>query len=273
MTSSRVALVTGGNRGIGLSIVRQLVFKQWKVIMTTRNMDNAKKVLDEQFDDVYFPRKNVDVLQLDITDPSSIDAASNHIKQAYDSKLNLLINNAGIAFRSNQFNPKIVNQTINTNFYGTVNVTKALSPFVTDRILFMSSRSGALQQYSKKRVAQFMDPNLTETRLTEIVEEFKTDSAPLTTGDMEDELAIEQRGWTLNAYNLSKAAISMYSRILAIDLFEKQNRRVFVGAYCPGHCKTDMTRFNGERSSVEGAFGLTTLATMLLDHEEDHVKR
>ena len=65
----------------------------------------------------------------------------------------------------------------------------------------------------------------------------------------------------------------MYSRLLAKELFERQRRRVFVGAYCPGACRTAMTRNQGERSPVEGAYGLTTLASMLLDHEEEDMQR
>eukprot|EP01084_Bolivina_argentea_P125378 222159_1 len=272
MASSRIALVTGGNRGIGLNLVRQLVYRKWRVIMTTRSLDSAHQALKDSFDDDVFPRRNVDVLKLDITDNSSIETAAEYIKQTYNSKLDVLVNNAGIAFRGKQFNSNIVNQTLNTNYYGTINVTRALSPFVTDRIFFVSSRAGALQQYSQKRIDAFLSDNLTENSLNNIVEEFKNDSQHLVTGDMNDEIEIEDKGWTLNAYNLSKAAINMYSRILAIDI-EKQKRRVFVGSYCPGHCRTDMTKDNGDRSPVEGAYGLTTMATMLLDYEADNLKR
>eukprot|EP01083_Nonionella_stella_P221980 792525_1 len=34
-----------------------------------------------------------------------------------------------------------------------------------------------------------------------------------------------------------------------------------------------MTKDNGDRSPVEGAYGLTTMATMLLDYEADNLKR
>jgi len=241
--------------------------------MAARNVDNAHKVLKNEFDDDIFPRQNVDIVKLDITDESSIQSAADYVKTTYSSHLDILVNNAGIAFRSNQFNDSVIDKTLATNYYGTVNVTKAMLPFVRERIFFVSSRAGALQQYSKQRQSQFLDENLTEDALHSMIEEFKRDSMGMNPSDFNDELAIEKKGWTLNAYNMSKACVSMYSRILARDLFFKEKRRVFVGAYCPGHCKTEMSNYQGDRSPVEGAFGITTMATMLLDHEEEEVKR
>ena len=241
--------------------------------MMNDDINSAQKVLDSSFDDELFPKQKVDVIELDITDSSSIQNVSDYINSAYNASINVLVNNAGIAFRAKQFNENIVKKTIDTNFYGTVNITKALSPFVSDRILFVSSRSGALQQYSKERQRQFLKEDLSEKELVEMVEAFKADSKHLMHADCDQEIEIEAKGWTLNAYNLSKASISMYSRILAKDLFERQRRRVFVGAYCPGLCQTEMTRNEGERSAVEGAYGLTTMCSMLVDHEEEQQKR
>ena len=72
---------------------------------------------------------------------------------------------------------------------------------------------------------------------------------------------------------MSKACIGQYSRLLARDLIEKEKRRVWVGTYCPGYCRTDMTRGHGDRSPVEGAYGISTMATMLLDHDDEKEKR
>lgn len=141
----------------------------------------------------------MDVVPLDITDPSSIESATKHIEQRYDSSINVLINNAGIAFKPNQFGKEIVKKTLNTNFYGTVNVTKALCPFVSDRIMFISSKSGALKQYSKERQQQFLSEDLSEDSLSEMVREFESDAAPFQngSGDINDEIAMERMGWTL----------------------------------------------------------------------------
>ena len=174
--ASRVALVTGGNRGIGLQICRQLVYKKWKVIMTTRNLDSAHTAIQDEFDDEIFPKQNVDVLQLDITDADSIRTASEYIKQAYDSRVNVLVNNAGIAFAGKQWSEEVIDDTLNTNLYGTVNLTKALCPFITDRIFFISSRAGALQQYSKQRQQHLLRDDLTEEQLFKTVEEFRSDA-------------------------------------------------------------------------------------------------
>ena len=92
---------------------------------------SAKQALDTEFDDQIFPKQNVDILQLDISDESSIQTAREYIKSCYNSKINVLVNNAGIAFKAKQFSESVINQTINTNYYCTVNLTKTISPFVT----------------------------------------------------------------------------------------------------------------------------------------------
>lgn len=68
MLEGKVALVTGGNRGIGFEICRQLAQKGIKVILTARNQQKgrvaAEKLQKEGLDVVYH--------QLDVTDEESI---------------------------------------------------------------------------------------------------------------------------------------------------------------------------------------------------------
>ncbi|XP_065022484.1 uncharacterized protein LOC135648594 isoform X1 [Musa acuminata AAA Group] len=88
-----VSMVQGASRGIGLEFVRQLLEKNDKghVIATCRNPDGATGLLDLK--KKFMERLNL--LQLDVTKESTIEAAATSVRESYGS-LNLLINASGI---------------------------------------------------------------------------------------------------------------------------------------------------------------------------------
>lgn len=79
-SSETVAVVTGANRGIGFEIARQLAGHGLTVILTSRDYSvgvEAAKVLQEG-------GLNVDVHQLDVLDPASIQEFCDWIKEKYN---------------------------------------------------------------------------------------------------------------------------------------------------------------------------------------------
>ncbi|KAH0458246.1 hypothetical protein IEQ34_013561 [Dendrobium chrysotoxum] len=88
-----VSMVQGSSRGIGLEFVRQLLEKSNKghVIATCRNPGGATNLLElkEKFGD------RLNILPLDVTDESTIEAAATSVKENYGS-INLLINTSGV---------------------------------------------------------------------------------------------------------------------------------------------------------------------------------
>ncbi|XAR50768.1 Benzil reductase ((S)-benzoin forming) [Bertholletia excelsa] len=88
-----VSLVQGASRGIGLEFVRQLLEKNEKghVVGTCRNPGKAKGLLELK--DKFAER--LDILQMDVTVESTIQASAESVKKRYGS-LNLLINASGI---------------------------------------------------------------------------------------------------------------------------------------------------------------------------------
>ncbi|KAL0914481.1 hypothetical protein M5K25_014830 [Dendrobium thyrsiflorum] len=88
-----VSMVQGASRGIGLEFVRQLLEKSDKghVIATCRNPGGATNLLElkEKFGD------RLNILPLDVTDESTIEAAVTSVKENYGS-INLLINTSGV---------------------------------------------------------------------------------------------------------------------------------------------------------------------------------
>ena len=117
--TTRTALVTGANRGIGLELVRQLSARGYQVIGTARNPEEALELKET----------GALLVALDVTDSSSVRAMA---QQLEGKKIDLLINNAGImghsakSFQETDFDK--VMTTYDVNSLGPMRVTQALLP-------------------------------------------------------------------------------------------------------------------------------------------------
>ena len=93
---SRVALVTGANKGIGFAITRDLCRKfSGDVVLTARDQARGKAAVQQLQAEGLSPRFH----QLDIDDLQSIRALRDFLLKEYGG-LDVLVNNAGIAFKS-----------------------------------------------------------------------------------------------------------------------------------------------------------------------------
>ncbi len=87
----KIALVTGGNRGLGFAWCRQLGKMGFKILLTARNLEKAQKsaeVLQAEGIEVF-------AYSLDVTKEESIKETALAVNKKF-GKLDLLINNAGI---------------------------------------------------------------------------------------------------------------------------------------------------------------------------------
>jgi NAD(P)-dependent dehydrogenase (short-subunit alcohol dehydrogenase family) len=91
--SGRIAIVTGANSGIGFETARVLAGKGATVVMACRNLEKANPKADEIR--AAHPGANVEVMELDLSDLDSVRRFGDAFR-AQHSKLDLLINNAGI---------------------------------------------------------------------------------------------------------------------------------------------------------------------------------
>src|SRR4051812_17116382 len=89
MTASRTALVTGGNRGIGLEICRQLAVLGHRVILSARNLANAEAAATR------LDAGTIEPAQLDVTDTGSIRALAAKLS-AGAQHVDVLVNNAAV---------------------------------------------------------------------------------------------------------------------------------------------------------------------------------
>ena len=92
---SRVALVTGANKGIGFAITRDLCRKfSGDVVLTARDEERGQTAVQKLQAEGLSPRFH----QLDIDNPQSIRALRDFLLKEYGG-LDVLVNNAGIAFK------------------------------------------------------------------------------------------------------------------------------------------------------------------------------
>ena len=89
MDNERLALVSGGNRGIGLEVCRQLAERGYAVIMGSRDEENGR-VAAEGLDWNVIPQ------QLDVADEGSVDRMAAFLEDEF-GRLDILVNNAGIS--------------------------------------------------------------------------------------------------------------------------------------------------------------------------------
>ncbi|KAK9067498.1 hypothetical protein SSX86_014828 [Deinandra increscens subsp. villosa] len=249
-----IAVVTGGNRGIGFEITRQLALHGLTVILTSRDTvagEEATKTLVEGGLKVVFH-------QLDIVDHDSIDLFYTWVKEKYGG-IDILINNAGVSYNTGSENSvECAEKVINTNYFGTKNLVNAVIPLMRPsaegaRIVMVSSRLGRLNG-RRNRIA---DVDLRQQ--LEDVESLSEDTIDSTMSKFLEQVRDGSwitGGWPQNNtdYSLSKLAVNAYTRLMARTLSERpEGQKIYINCCCPGWVKTAMTGWAGLTSPEDGA--------------------
>jgi NAD(P)-dependent dehydrogenase (short-subunit alcohol dehydrogenase family) len=143
-----IVAVTGGNRGIGFEICRQLAARGARVVLTARKpaagAAAVNKLAAQKLAATFQP--------LDVTDADSVAALRDFLKETY-GRLDVLINNAGIIAKGEADALKVdlttVRATLETNTLGPLHLAQALAPLLKrTRIVNMSSGMGELNDNS-----------------------------------------------------------------------------------------------------------------------------
>lgn len=229
-TAKKIALVTGGNKGIGLEVSRNLANEGCTVLLGARSAERGQQAVRQLqqagLDDVHF-------LEIDVTRQDTIQAAAQQIESRYD-RLDILVNNAGVNLRGDGLpgiaDPDVVQEIFETNFFGALRVAGSMLPLLrkaaAGRIVNVSSGLGSLTLNS--------DP-----------------SSP-----------IYNTSYKLIGYSASKAALNMLTIHLAYEL---RDTKIKVNSTNPGFTKTDLNDNTGTQPVEVGAIAATRLA--LLDDD------
>ncbi|XP_073949694.1 carbonyl reductase [NADPH] 1-like [Choristoneura fumiferana] len=238
---TKVAVVTGANKGIGFAIVRGLC-KRFKgeVYLTSRDETRGKSAVQELEKEGLFPKFH----QLDITSIKSVKVFRDYVKEKYGG-IDILVNNAAIAFKSAATEPVAVQaeQTLFVNYFSLLSTCEVLFPILRDgaKVVNISSSCGHLSQIPSVALRnKFKDENLTVEQLSDLMNQY-IEAARQGTQAPE---------WGNSSYVVSKVGVTALTKIHQ-RMYD--NRNLQINAVHPGYVATDMSSHKGPLSIDEGA--------------------
>jgi len=233
--SKKVALVTGGNRGIGFAISKQLALQGISVIIGSRDLRQgeaaARSIASTPTSGITntttttTTTTTVSAFELDVTDQDSVDKLTSTIHSKF-GKLDILVNNAGVLLDDTNNLPsrtdlQIVKATLETNLIGAWRLCQSFVPMMKKnnygRIVNISSGAGALNTIQQSLYAP--------------------------------------------AYSLTKSSLNVLTIMFANEL-SREVVNILVNAVDPGWVRTDMGGPTAPRSAEEGADTAVWLATL-----------
>ena len=119
----KVVIITGANKGIGKEAAKQIAKLGAKVYMASRSLDSANQAKEEIINET--GNQNVFVKHLDLASVDSIENFAASFKQE-ESKLDVLINNAGLWTKTKKLTDINVEQTFTVNVLGHQLLTQLL---------------------------------------------------------------------------------------------------------------------------------------------------
>jgi NAD(P)-dependent dehydrogenase (short-subunit alcohol dehydrogenase family) len=228
MSSKKIALITGANKGIGLETARQLGQQGITVLAGARDETKAKQAAEE------LCKAGLDAhgIVIDVNNADSIQRAAARIERDY-GRLDILVNNAGVMIDDHKKKPseqslEVWRKTFETNLFGLIATTQALLPLLrksaAGRIVNLSSILGSIHFHA-------------------------TPGSPV-------------YDFKLPAYNVSKSAVNAYTVQLAYEL---KDTTIKVNAAHPGWVKTELGGEGATMDIPDGAKTSVALATIGAD--------
>jgi 3-dehydrosphinganine reductase len=127
-------LLTGGSSGIGLALARQLIARGaslWLVARDAAKLETTRKELQAAVVD---PSQKIGTAQADVAVESQARAAAELAAKGL-GQIDVLINNAGTSHPGYflDMDAKIFRETMETNYFGTLNMARAVVPAMIQR--------------------------------------------------------------------------------------------------------------------------------------------
>jgi NAD(P)-dependent dehydrogenase (short-subunit alcohol dehydrogenase family) len=219
----KVALVTGGNRGIGIAIARGLANRGFTVLLGARSLEAGQAAADTLAGDVR-------PVLLDVTSQDQVDALAGKVSEEF-GHLDVLVNNAGastLTFRHLDHLPKPTEETVDdirnvyeVNVFAVVRMMNAFLPLLNKadapRVVNVTSKRGSIGEEG----AWVGQPSM--------------------------------------AYSSSKTALNALTVHYAREF---AGTKLKINGAAPGHVATDFNNFRGTRTPDEGAAVAIRLATL-----------
>jgi len=229
----RIALITGGNRGLGLQTARELGRQGVLVVLGVRDLESgmaAVKTLQAE-------GCQAEALEVDVARPETYDGLYAALEKRH-GRLDILVNNAGVwkegaasgsylqgRNTTSSLPAEVLRETFETNFFGTVALTQRLLPLIrksaAGRIVNVSSIMGSLTIHSDPRSSIYPRK--------------------------------------VFAYDASKTALNAFTVHLAHEL---RDTPIKVNSAHPGWVKTEMGGESADLEITEGGKTSAQLATL-----------
>lgn len=140
---SKIWFVTGAGRGLGIDIARKALAAGHFVVATGRNPDAVLQAIGAH--------ENLITVELDITDPQAAVSAAQAAVDRF-GRIDVLVNNAGNFYAGffENISPGQFRAQMETNFFGPLNVTRAVLPIMraqrSGQVISVSSLAGMIGQ-------------------------------------------------------------------------------------------------------------------------------
>ncbi|HEY5919797.1 MAG TPA: SDR family NAD(P)-dependent oxidoreductase [Chryseolinea sp.] len=207
--TGKIAIVTGGNAGIGLETTKVLAAAGAIVIVPARDLEKAQKHLEGI--------ANVELASLDLISPRSIDDFAATFL-ASGRPLHLLINNAGIMWVPLRRDSRGIESQLATNYLGQFHLTARLWPALRKangaRVVNVSSYGHQMAPFN------FEDPNFDHREYETLLGYGQSKTA---TNLFAVELDRRGKDYNVRAYSLHPGSINGtdLAREASLELFQK----------------------------------------------------
>jgi len=222
---THIALITGANQGIGFETAKKLATEHddYHVILTGRRKDTIDDAVAKLHE---LGLKNVEAVVMDVRSDESIAAAVKYVDEKH-GRLDVLINNAGIASTDGTASREAWSAIYDTNVVSVGVVTDSFIPLlkksqVTKRVVNLSSTLSSVQMK--------LDPN-------DFVH--KVEYAP---------------------YSVTKSALNLLTAHYVARYMEDPTWKI--NLTCPGFCATNLNNYQGYEDPSLGAVNSVRLATL-----------
>ena len=229
METTKVAFITGANRGIGFETAKGLGEVGIKLVLGVRDLAKGATAVKELQALGY----QAEAIHYDASQAKSADDAFEHLNKHY-GKLDILVNNAGIlqepllGSNSSTVSIQVLQETFQTNLFAVVDLTQKLLPLIkkapAGRIVNLSSILASLTLHS-------------------------TPNSPIDPAKA-------------FAYNASKTALNAYTVHLAHEL---RDTNIKVNSAHPGWVKTELGGSSAPIELADGGKTSVLLATLASD--------
>ncbi len=222
MDTTKTALVTGANKGIGFQIAAGLAARGYQVAVSARNDERRKAAVAE------LQRAGADLfgVHLDVSSDEGAAAAMAMLGERV-GHLDAVVNNAGISGRTDDgaqdpvtLDFDVLRADVETNVLGAVRVINAALPL--------------LRRSTSPRIVN-VSSNLASLSL--------------------------RTGPVMSAYAPSKKMLNAVT-VQYARRFAETDPHILINAVCPGYVATDFTGFAGSRTPAEGAAVAVRIATL-----------